>query len=116
MQEREPITLSTLGGGAVEELFQEELERVLRNIADPNTEPEALREITLKVKVRPNKDRSVGDLQVVPSSKLAPNKTFSSVVYMGRHQGQLIAQEHNPQQLSFESTDHIRALPAGEKE
>ena len=116
MEEYTPITLATLGGGAVEELFQEELERVLRNIADPNTLPTAVREITLKVKVTPDKDRVVGAVQVIPSSKLAPAHQFDTRLYMGRHGGKLIAQEHNPQQLSFENKDNIRALPAGEKE
>jgi len=113
MQEYAPVTLSTLGNGAVEELFQEELERVLRNIADPNTVPTAVREISLKVKIAPNKDRAVGEVQVIPSSKLAPAHQFDTVVYMGRHQGRLIAQEHNPTQLSFENTDHVQAIESG---
>jgi hypothetical protein len=101
------LTLSSLGGGAVEEMFQEELFRVLKNIADPNTPAEVVREIRLQVKIKPNKAREVGGVVVVPSSKLAPMRHFDTTIYMGRHKGLLIAHEDNPKQLSFQNMDHV---------
>lgn len=38
MSESVKVTIGTLAGGAVEERFTEELQNVLRNIMDPNTE------------------------------------------------------------------------------
>jgi len=107
MIEYKPVTLATLAGGAVEEMFQEELRAVLRNIADANTEAEAVREVRLVVKIKPNRAREVGDVQVVPSAKLAPMRHADTVIYMGRHKGELIAHEDNPKQLSFDSMDHV---------
>ena len=43
------VTLDTIGGGALVELFALEMSRVLENIADPNTETTAKRTITLQV-------------------------------------------------------------------
>ena len=44
----EKLTLSNLGNGAAVELFGIELRRVLKDVMDPNTDPKAVREITLK--------------------------------------------------------------------
>ena len=41
----EKINLSNLGNGAAKELFERELDRVLKDILDPNTEATAQREI-----------------------------------------------------------------------
>ena len=41
------IDLSGLADGAVSERFQLELQRVLENIADPNTDPKKARTLTL---------------------------------------------------------------------
>lgn len=43
------ISLATLNKGAAIELFEQELKRVIENIADPNVEPTAKRKITLTV-------------------------------------------------------------------
>lgn len=50
--EKGEITLMTLGGGVAQELFAREMAKVLASIADPNTEPDAPREITLKVRFK----------------------------------------------------------------
>lgn len=46
-----PVTLVSIGGGAAVELFDIELERVLANIKDVNTDPKTRRRITLVVDI-----------------------------------------------------------------
>lgn len=107
------VTLSTFCNGAVEEMFQEELQRVMKNIADPNTSPGAVREIKLMISIKPSKAREVADVIVTPQTKLAPMMSVDTVLYMGRHDGKLVAQEHNPKQLSFDNMDHVQSIEGG---
>jgi len=92
------ITLASLGGGALSELFEAELARVLANIADPNTDQKTKRVISIAVAFKPSRDRDVADVEVKCASKLAGINTVSAVVYMGRHQGKLVAVENDPRQ------------------
>ena len=84
-------------GGAVE-LFNDELQRVLANILDLNTEAKAVRTITLTVKIKPNEDRDMSLASVDVKSKLAPVKGTATVLYIGKIKGEPVAMEHNPRQ------------------
>ena len=53
------VSLDTLGGGVVPELFAHELENVLANIDDPNTSPEAVRQLTIVVTIKPSEQDEV---------------------------------------------------------
>lgn len=48
------ITLDTIGNGELAARFGQALAQVGRNIIDPNMDPEAAREITIKLKFKPN--------------------------------------------------------------
>lgn len=92
------VTLDTIGGGALAELFAAELTRILGNIADPNTDPTTKRVITFTVSFKPKSDRDVADVELKCSSKLAGIMTVQTQLFMGRHQGKLIAVENDPRQ------------------
>lgn len=66
------ISLPTLHGGAAVDLFDEELRKVMENIADPNTRPDAVRTISLKVRIKPDKERRFATTTVEAHSTLAP--------------------------------------------
>ncbi len=103
------VTLETLADGAAAELFQSELDKVLRNIQDPNTEATAMRKVTLEVTFAPDDNREMGDVKVKASSRLAGLKGAETRVYFGRHQGQLVATEWNPRQAGlFDETPALR--------
>ena len=53
---KEKLTLATIGGGAVQERVDRALEKVARNIMDPNTDPGKKRVITLKITMKPDED------------------------------------------------------------
>lgn len=110
------VTLANLAGGAVQELFEEELGKVLRNVADVNTEAEATREITIKIRIAPNEERRIADAGVAVTSKLAPIKRVTTVLYLGRHKGEMVAVESDPKQRGlFENKPDIKpAEPAAE--
>ena len=52
----EVLTMATLCGGAVQEKVNRALEKVARNILDPNTEAGKKRTITLKITLKPDED------------------------------------------------------------
>jgi hypothetical protein len=98
MSSPDVVTLATIGDGAAGELFQAELDRILKNIADPNTDPKAKREITLKVTVAPDESREMAAVLIKCTSKLAGLKGHQTAVFFGRSAGQLVAVESNPKQ------------------
>lgn len=101
LNEEGKVSLSTLARGAAIERFDDELQRVLNNIIDPNT-TEGAREITLKVKIKPDADRVTGSVQVVCQSKVCPSRPCSTLIYIGKERGKGVAFEHNPEQLQMD--------------
>jgi hypothetical protein len=78
--ESKKITLDTLNGGAPIELFQEAWKKLVENVADENTKPNAVRSITLKVSVKPSEDRGRAETMVEVKENLAPMKPHSAAI------------------------------------
>ena len=95
------VTLDTIGGGALAELFKLALTQVLENIADPNTEPKTKRAIAMVVTFKPNRDRDVADVQLACTSKLAGVSVVDTRLFLGRQKGKLVAVEDDPRQGNF---------------
>lgn len=101
--EEQPITLLTMAGGAVEELFERELERVTIDILDLNTEATAMRTISVQIKIKPDENRNFGVVGVTVDSKIGATKAIGAMFSFGKRGGRAIAVEHNPaQQQLFE--------------
>ncbi len=97
----ETVSISNLGDGALAELFDRELARVLENISDVNTESTAKREITLKVNFQPDVDRETSQVSIVATAKLAGSVGVSTRVYIGTRGGEKVAVEFDPKQLNL---------------
>lgn len=113
-KEFQEMKLETLGGGAAAEMFNAEIENMILNIADPNTDPEAVREITLKVSVKPQATRDKAIVGIQVKTKFAPANPFATMIFIGMDNGIMKAVESNPQQpeLPF---DNIQQLAGGGK-
>ena len=112
MNEQKVVTLESLADGAAAELWQSALARVLENIDDPNTDFKAKRAIRLEFEFVANEDRNVGAVGVKCSTKLAGVKGVTTVVYIGRQEGELVAVEQPRQEELFPKPDaRPRALP-----
>ena len=85
------VSLATICGGAVAEVFDRELQEVLKNIDDTNTTPDAKRKITLTFDIEPMADRSGAAVTFSCGSKLAPVAHVKSSVFLHRDGGQLAA-------------------------
>ena len=92
------VALETIAGGAIKELFEAELGRVLDNIADINTDPAQKRTITISVEFKPGAKRDTADVKLKCGSKLAGIMTVNTQLFMGKHGGKLVAVENDPRQ------------------
>lgn len=107
------LTLDTVAGGALPELFAAELKRVLENILDPSTSPEAKRSIRIDITIEPNEARNACAVSVAASSKIAGFKAAGGVMFVGRRRGVAVALVNNMEQtqLDWDAADAPKALP-----
>lgn len=101
------VTLDSLNSGALNDLFTAEFDKVLQNISDPNTKPDAVREITMSVKIKPDKTRSMCTSIVSMKSKLVPIMPHESIVHLARKNGKLGAYIDDAQQLNLYSNPAV---------
>ena len=64
------LTLATIGNGGLIEDFDRELRNLCENIADPNVKTDAVRTITVTVKVKPDKKGQTAGLSYSVKSTL----------------------------------------------
>lgn len=88
------MNLDTLQGGAARERFDIELQKVLKNIADPNTRAEAKRSLTMTITLEPSERREHLEISVEVSSKLAKMRPTKSMAMLEEDgEGGFIAME-----------------------
>ncbi|MGV2443089.1 UNVERIFIED_CONTAM: replication terminator protein [Bacillus sp. ATCC 13368] len=76
------IDLNTFAEGALSERFNNELQRVLENIADPNTDPKKTRKLTMTVAFNADEKRDVIFTSVLAKLSLAPAKQIEAKLMM----------------------------------
>lgn len=96
------VTLTTMSGGAAEELFQEALKKCLENIDDPSTDPKAKRVINLQITISPDEERDSGKVEVACKTKLALRRPVTVRVHIGQHKGALAMAETFRQEELFD--------------
>lgn len=98
-EEFSPTKIETIAGGAVPELFEAELARVMSNIDDLNAPAKQKRTLTLEFTFKPDSSRQAVEVNVVAKSKLASPKVVESVVFVVRNgKGEAFAVDNNTKQ------------------
>jgi hypothetical protein len=97
------LSLQNMFKGAAIEMFDRQLTRVYNNIGDINTDLNA-REITLKVKFTPAKDRSYVVINITcPPAKLSGQETIETSADLRLDErGRYFARERALNQLGFQ--------------
>lgn len=95
MKDVEELSLATLLSGAVVERVDDELAKVLLNVVDPATPATAQRTVTLKLTIKPEKDRSMGSVLVAVSSKLAGVESMDTRLFISMTKAGPVATEYN---------------------
>ncbi|MFI8712004.1 replication terminator protein [Brevibacillus brevis] len=86
--------LDDFANGALTEKFNTEAQRVLENIADPNTDPKKARTITLTITLKADDNRELAMVDINTKASLAPSKGVQTKIIMGRdRQGKVEAAE-----------------------
>jgi len=93
--------IETIGDGKAIQAVNYELERVIENCKDPNTEATGVRTVTLKIKVKPSQDRQRADVSIQATSQLAPDAPSTDQMVLARD-GAYVA---NAKQLTLDDYD-----------
>ena len=97
------ITLGTLQNGKVTDLFDEELRKVMDNIADENTVPDATRKIKIVLAIKPDKTRSIATTKVTVTSELPAVRPMDGMCFLAHGEGgRLTACEDDYRQKELE--------------
>lgn len=113
--ELKPVSLRTLAGGAVDEIFKHELNKVIENITDLNTEPDKKRKITLEVAITPTKDREMGVVSITCKSNLVSIKPVETTIFIGKDNGMPVAYQKNPNEPEFSFKDQVVSIEGGKE-
>lgn len=113
MADLSAVTLDTLNGGVVPELFEKEFAAVMANIDDPSTDAKKPRTITIEITVTATEDRAQAAIHVKAKSKLVGVKPTAQLVYLVRKGGRMAAYAANPNQerLPFDGPRLAEARP-----
>lgn len=76
------IDLNTFAEGGLSERFNQELQKILENIADPNTDATKARKLTITVTLNADEKRDVIFTKVVAKSTFVPSKQIESKLIM----------------------------------
>jgi hypothetical protein len=88
------INLTEFADGAVAERVNIELQKVLENLADPNTDPKKVRTVTVKISMKGDEKRDLANVTVTAATKLAPAKDIETKIVLDRDgRGKVVGQE-----------------------
>lgn len=79
----EITSLSEMANGAVNERFNYELQKVVENICDPNTDPKKKRKITLTMVIEPDAKREQAHISIETKTTLAPAQPDLTTLIIG---------------------------------
>lgn len=93
------VNLESFAGGALQEKFDDALEKVLVNMMDPNTPWKNKRKITVEVTLEQNEERDDTTVNVSVLTKLAPVKPIGTRMAIGKDlkSGKVYAEEYGSQ-------------------
>ena len=74
--------LDELMDGALTERFNREMDRVLENVFDPNTDQKAKRQIQIVIEIAPNETRDAARFKVDVKTKIAPPVAISQICFL----------------------------------
>lgn len=114
------VNLETFAGGALQEKFDDALEKVLVNLMDPNTPWKNKRKIAIEVSFEQNEDRDDASVSVSVITKLAPVKPVGTRMAIGKdlRTGEVSAEEYGGQcrgQMTMEDYQKEREQETGGK-
>lgn len=87
------IDLNKFADGALNQKVHRELQKVIDNIHDPNTNPTAKRSITIKIGFNADEEREYIDTEISVTSSLAGHKSAKTKMLTAKQDGKATARE-----------------------
>lgn len=87
------MQLSEINSGALQEVFDYEFNKILRNIRDVNTDPKAKRKVTIEMTISPNEKRTIGDIDFKVKHTEAPINGFATAITITEDGRKVVAEE-----------------------
>ncbi|CAM3318854.1 MULTISPECIES: replication terminator protein [Paenibacillus] len=106
------VDIAKLAGGALAERVNRELKKVAENILDPNTKADAVRTVTISIKIKPNEARQMAASDIEVKSSLAPAKGVpTAFIFDYDRDGKAVVKElntgHDRDQLAFNDAGEV---------
>jgi hypothetical protein len=92
------LSLYNVCRGAADEIFKREVDLVIDNIIDNNTDSEQKRSIIMEFEFIPMKDRSGASISMKVKSKLAGVEPVEGTMFLTRRAGEVVAVPYDPRQ------------------
>lgn len=112
------VKLEEFAGGALQEKFDDAMEKVLTNLMDPNTPWKNKRKISVEITFTQNEDRDDTSVNVSVVPKLAPVKPIETKMAIGKDlaTGKVFAEEYGKQIRGQMTLDDYEKQKAAEKQ
>lgn len=78
------VNMDTFAGGAVQERLNIEIQKVLENVMDLNTDPTKARSVQLNIKIKPSENRQTASLEVTAKTTIAPAVAIPATIILDR--------------------------------
>lgn len=102
MKLKEGVSLADLAEGSIIEKANDAIAEVARNILDPNTEPDSMRSVTIKLKIKPSKSRDIAAITVGVETKLAQARPAESMLFLSQtSRGEIVVSERDTKQTDL---------------
>ena len=96
------------------EMFDLAAQKVFKNILDPNTTDDQVREVRLVMRFKPDKDTGMITTEVSAGSKLAPQRCHREKIIVGFENGKYMARRIKQQQMSLPGAQVVNLEEKGE--
>lgn len=88
------INTETFAAGAMAEKINVELQKVMENIHDPNTDPKKVRKVTLTLSLKADDNRDIISVDINTKASLAPSKGIATKMILGTdNDGKVVSRE-----------------------
>ena len=105
MDERTTKSILEMCNGAFQERTDYEMNRLIENIMDPNTDPVAKRKIQITLELKPDADRTTVAVSCAVKSSLAPTYPVATMLYIAANDTVLEMTPQIPGQLNMDGVE-----------
>lgn len=87
------FNIANIARGALIEQASVEIDKILENIADPNTDLKKARKLTITLTFKPT-DRDASNIEIQTKSSVIPYNAVATQIYLGKdNNGKVVAEE-----------------------